>query len=227
MAKKVIKKQRLRIFPLFIFIIICVLLYFLIKVILAFRIQNIYIIGNNYLNDEYIISLAAIEDYPSYVKILTWNLEKKLESDPYIKSSKVTKSFFGVIEIEIEEREVLFFKEYNKKYVLDNEETLDDVLYDVSVPRVINYVPDLIYASFFEEFSKLNREVRMKISQIKYSPNEYDDGRFLLYMVDGNYVYATVSKFDLINYYNEIYPTLEGKKGTLFLDSGNHFQEFK
>ena len=46
-------------------------------------------------------------------------------------------------------------------------------------------------------------------------------------MVDGNYVYMTISKFETINYYNQIYPTLNGKKGILYLDSGNHFQEFK
>ena len=49
----------------------------------------------------------------------------------------------------------------------------------------------------------------------------------MLYMVDGNYVYITLTKFDSINYYNEIYPTLEGKKGILYLDSGNHFVEVK
>ena len=39
-----------------------------------------------------------------------------------------------------------------------------------------------------------------------------------------DYVYITLSKINLINSYNEIYPTLEGKKGILYLDSGNHFE---
>ena len=49
----------------------------------------------------------------------------------------------------------------------------------------------------------------------------------MLYMIDGNYVYATLTRFDSVNYYNDIYPTLGGKKGILYLDSGNHFQEIK
>ena len=43
-------------------------------------------------------------------------------------------------------------------------------------------------------------------------------------MSDSHYVYITLSKISLINSYNEIYPTLEGKKGILYLDSGNHFE---
>ena len=46
-------------------------------------------------------------------------------------------------------------------------------------------------------------------------------------MCDGNYIYVNLSKFSSMNYYNEIYPTLDEKKGILYLDSGNHFQEFK
>ena len=30
--------------------------------------------------------------------------------------------------------------------------------------------------------------------------------------------------FNLINKYNDIYPTLDNKKGILYLDSGNHFE---
>ncbi len=37
--------------------------------------------------------------------------------------------------------------------------------------------------------------------------------RFLLYMDDGNSVYLTLTKFEQINYYDEVLPQLEGKKG--------------
>ena len=45
-------------------------------------------------------------------------------------------------------------------------------------------------------------------------------------MNDGNHIYINISKLDNLNYYSEIYPTLNGKKGTLYLDSGNHFEPF-
>ena len=43
-------------------------------------------------------------------------------------------------------------------------------------------------------------------------------------MDDGNSVYLTLTKFRMINYYNDVLPQLDGKKGILYLDSGNHFQ---
>ena len=64
----------------------------------------------------------------------------------------------------------------------------------------------------------------MHISEIEYKPTDLDKERFMFYMSDTNYVYITLSKISLINSYNEIYPTLEGKKGILYLDSGNHFE---
>lgn len=226
MPKKIIKKKKLKLFSILLFLVIVVLLYFIIKAVLTFKIQNIYIHNTCRLNDEYVMELADINDYPSFVLNFSWNVEKKLNSSPYIKSSSVKKGFLGVLDIYIEESKVLFYKEYDKKYVLDNFVELDEIIYDVSTVRVINFVPDTVYDKFLTKFSKIDEEVRDKISQIKYDPSEYDDSRFLFYMIDGNYVYVNLTKLDSINYYNEIYPTLEGKKGTLYLDSGNHFQAF-
>ena len=226
MAKKVIKKKKLKLLPAILFLIIGVFLYFLIKAALEFKIQNIYIHNTKYLNDEYIIETANIENYPSFILNFSWDIEKKLEASPYIKKATVKKSFLGVIDIYIEESAVLFYKEYDNKYVLDTLEEVDTLIYNFSSVRIINYVPDTFYEDFLPLFSKIDSDVRDKISQIKYDPSEYDDARFLLYMIDGNYVYVTLTKLDSLNYYNEIYSTLDGKKGTLYLDSGNHFQEF-
>ena len=43
-------------------------------------------------------------------------------------------------------------------------------------------------------------------------------------MDDGNSVYLTLTKFKMINYYNDVLKQLEGRKGILYLDSGNHFK---
>ena len=37
-------------------------------------------------------------------------------------------------------------------------------------------------------------------------------------------VYLTLTKFDMINYYDDVLAQLENKKGILYLDNGNHFQ---
>ena len=70
----------------------------------------------------------------------------------------------------------------------------------------------------------IDKDILKHISEIEYKKTDLDKERFMFYMIDGNYVYITLSKINLINSYNEIYPTLEGKKGILYLDSGNHFE---
>lgn len=227
MAKKIVKKNRIKILPFIIFFIICFLLYFLVKFAIEYKIQNIYIHGTRNLNDEYILELSGIENYPSFLTSLSSKIEDNIKKSPYVKSVTVKKGFLGVVNIYIEEKSVLFYKENDKKYVFDDYEEIDKIIYNYSPVRILNYIPDTVYENFIKAFSKTDVNVRDKISEIKYDPSEYDDSRFLLYMIDGNYVYITVTKMDSLNYYNEIYPTLMGKKGTLYLDSGNHFQEFK
>jgi hypothetical protein len=62
------------------------------------------------------------------------------------------------------------------------------------------------------------------ISEIKYDPNEVDEGRFLLTMTDGNYVYLSINKFDSINSYITIMKKFQDKRGILYLDSGEYFK---
>ena len=173
------------------------------------------------------MSLSGIENYPSFLTSFSTKIENNIKLSPYIKSVTVKKGFLGVVNIYVEEKSILFYKENDKKYVFDDFKEIDKIMYNYSPVRVINYIPDTVYENFIKAFSKTDVNIRDKISEIKYDPSEYDDSRFLLYMIDGNYVYITVTKMDSLNYYNEIYPTLMGKKGTLYLDSGNHFQEFK
>ena len=227
MEKKVILKRKIKIVSILLLILIVFLVFFLGKAFFSIKIQNIFIEGNNNISDEYIIDKAGLKDYPSYFKSLSFSISNKLEKDPLIKEASVDKQFFGVVNIKVVENKVLFYKEIDNKYVLEDGEEVDTIPYEITPIRVVNFIPETVYNNFIKKLSKLSDEVRSKISEIKYDPSEYDNSRFMLYMVDGNYVYATLTKFDSVNYYNEIYPTLGGKKGILYLDSGNHFQEIK
>ena len=227
MEKKIITKRKIKLLPILLLLLIVFLLLFIIKMILSIRIQNIYIFGNRYLTDDYIIEKANLTDYPSYYLNFSFKIRDRLMKDSFIKDVSVNKHFFGVVEITIEENKVLLYKEYDKKYVLESKEEVERLPYSYSPVTLINYVPDTIYDNLLNKYKKLDDEIISKISEIKYDPSEYDNSRFMFYMNDGNYVYITLSKLDSINYYNEIYPTLEGKKGILYLDSGNHFVEIK
>ena len=43
-------------------------------------------------------------------------------------------------------------------------------------------------------------------------------------MNDGNLVYITLTKITKINKYNSIYSEMEGKKGIIYLDSGDYIE---
>lgn len=218
------KKRRLKrgiVFILFLLLftsIYAAVVYF----IIGTKINNIYIYGNTYLSDQEIIELANLQDYPNYYTTSTSSIEKKLEKQELIKDVVVKKKFFKQIHIHVYEHKVLF--KMDDKYILEDksEIILSNDIYNV--PILINYVPNTKMDSFISKLNEVSDDVLVKISEIKYDPTELDEDRFLLYMNDDNYVYITLTKLDLINKYNETLEQLEGKKGILYLDSGNYFK---
>ena len=229
MAKKIKKKTKIKFIPILILILLIIIVFFLVSFFMNVKIKNIYIYNNNLLSDQEIIELANLEDYPSFIKTNINKITKKLKTNQYIKDVKIKKSLIATISITVLEYQPLFEYSTTGKLVVDTNIELDNDDKIISVPILVNYVPDTIYSQFITEMKNVDEDIRSKISNIEYSPNDYDKKRFLLYMNDGNKVFVTLatennkSRFSLINSYDEIYPTLGGKKGTLNLDSGNHF----
>lgn len=224
MEKKVTKKIRIRLLPVFIFLVVVVVLLFTGKIVLDLPIRNIIVTGNSYLTDQEIIEIAEIQEYPSFVLSFSQLLENKLEGNPWIKRAKVSRKFRGVIEISVEENEPLFEQVESQILVLSDGTEISKNDLGTPVVGLLNYVPDTKYESFLKQMGKINTSIRYLISEITYLPNGQDKDRFLLYMNDGNYVYLTLTKFQNINYYEQVLEQLGGKKGILYLDSGNHFQ---
>lgn len=221
--KRMKKKVKIKIVPILLSLVIIGILFFTLYFISLLPISNIYITGNNYLSDQEIIEQAQIQNYPSFLKTTKYRIKKRLVKNSYIKEVKVKKYMFNTIEISVAEKNILFRKDENKLLVLeDGNEINDNNKYDV--PILLNYIPDTKYKSFLKHMNKVNDSVKSEISEIRYYPNEQDDDRFLLHMNDGNAVYLTLTKFSQINYYESVLDQLEGKKGILYLDSGNHFR---
>lgn len=225
MAKKVIKKKKLRLLPFLIFIIVIAIIVFTCLFILDTKVKNIIITGNEVLSDDEIIDLAGLTNYPSFYKTLNLTMKNNISENPLIKNVDINRSFYHVIEINVDEYEILYKREDNGKYVLENKKeiTLDEEI-PYTIPRLINEIPKNKLDVFIKYFKRIDLSIREKISEINYVPNEFDEDRFLLYMDDGNSVYMTITKFERLNYYNEVLPQLDGRKGILYLDSGNHFQ---
>lgn len=229
MAKKIKKKTKIKFVPIIILLLLLIIVGFLVSFFMNVKIKNIYIYNNYLLTDQEIIELAKLENYPSFIKTSKSKIEKTLKTNQYIKDVKVEKSLIATISITITEYKPLYEDSSTGKLVADVGVELDKNKKIMGLPVLVNYIPDTVHNIFIEEMKNVDDDIRNKISNIEYSPNDYDKKRFLLYMNDGNKVYVTLatenkkSRFGLINSYDEIYPTLNGKIGTLNLDSGNHF----
>ena len=226
MAKKVVKKKKLKIIPFLIVLLVIGGLSFGLYKTMTAKIKNIIISNADYLKDDYIIDLAGIRDYPSFYLTNSLKIKKKLLKSPYIREVKIKREFYHILEIDVTVNRPLFINKDSGMVVFEDKRTILETEANIvfRVPRLINYVPDDKYDTFIEKMAKVDKGTLGKISDIEYVPNDYDKDRFLLYMDDGNMVYLTLTKFKQIEYYNDVLEQLEGRKGILYLDSGNHFQ---
>ncbi|MEE0092067.1 MAG: FtsQ-type POTRA domain-containing protein [Bacilli bacterium] len=223
MAKKIVKRKKLRVFRLLLLLFVIAIISFFVYLYVTTNTQNIIIKGNNYISDEEVLQETDLKNYPSFILTMPSKIQKKLAKNQYIKSVKVRRKFYHTFEITIKEYDVLFKNDTLNKYVLDNKQEIMSDL-EFRVPRLVNYTPDKKYSSLIENMKSVDKSILGKISEISYQPNEFDKDRFLLLMDDGNSVYLTLTKFEMINYYNEVLGQLEGRRGILYLDSGNHFK---
>ena len=223
MTKKIVKRKKLRVFRLLLLLFVIAIISFFVYLYVTTNTQNIIIKGNNYISDEEVLQETDLKNYPSFILTMPSKIQKKLAKNEYIKSVKVRRKFYHTFEITIKEYDVLFKNDTLNKYVLDNKKEIMSDL-EFRVPRLVNYTPDKKYSSLIENMKSVDKSILGKLSEISYQPNEFDTDRFLLLMDDGNSVYLTLTKFEMINYYNEVLGQLEGRRGILYLDSGNHFK---
>ncbi len=226
MPKKIVKKRKLKLFNFFIVLLVLTGLFFGVYFVLQIRVKNLIVKNTNYLNDDYVLELSGLKNYPKFFVVNNYKVEKKLRSSKYINNAKLHRNLPFTFVLEIDENKPLFYDMNKSKYVLSNKEEVKDeeISHNFRVPRLLNYVPDKKYSKFIKGMNRVDKGVLVKISDIEYQPNDYDKDRFLLYMDDGNMVYLTLTKFKMINHYNEVLKQLENHKGILYLDNGNHFQ---
>ena len=221
MQKKIKKKFNFKKFVFFIIFIF--LLYMSISYLISIKTKNIIILNNNYYSDDDIIYTAEIEDYPKFILLNRNKIKDKLMKLDLIEDVTIKKKIGFKLEINVKEKKILYYIRSTNLYKLsdNNNYDLNNV---IGVPTLINYIPEDIEKSFVEKLSNVDSSILDMISEIEYSKTSYDDKRFLLYMNDGNMVYITVSKAELLNKYVEIIKKVDNKKGILYLDSGNYFE---
>jgi cell division septal protein FtsQ len=184
-------------------------------------IKNIHIKNNNYLSDQEVIDAAKLNNYPSFLFTSSHSIKKKLLENFLIKDVTIKKEFYGKVYITVTENKPLFYNKLTKQTVLSDGREINT---KYSVPVLINELPEGIYSKFITKMDNLSDDTILKMSEIEYKPNEIDKERFLVTITDGNYVYLTLYKFQKIDKYNDILPSLEGKRGILYFDSGDYFE---
>ncbi len=221
MARKVKKKRKLKVKNLLIVLFVFTAILLGVAFLTDVKLNNMIVKGNSLYSDWEIIEMAGLSNYPSSLKTLSSTVEKRLEEDDYIKSVKVSRPSLTKIVINVEENLPLFYYLPENKTILTDKTEVTD---NFSVPTVINYVPDNVYSDFLKSMSSINYDIIKRISEIKYDPNEVDEGRFFLTMNDGNQVYLTLNKFTKLDNYLDIIKEFDNKKGILYLDSGEYFE---
>jgi len=223
--EKEVKKPKFRFKKFLLFILVLYIIGFGIYQFLLTPVKNIFISGNKYLTDQEIIDISKLSNYPSFFLTFKSSIKNKLMKNSYIKSATITKKIIGKVYIEVEENKPLFYYKYDKETILSDGRKVS--LNKFSSPVLINKISDELLLDLIKNMNKIDNDVLLLISEIKYMPNDIDKERFLFIMNDGNYVYITLTKIKSINGYINILTTLENKKGILYLDSGNYFEIFK
>lgn len=220
-VKVKVKKKKINIKKITIMLLILAILIISIIQFTKIPVKNIYISGNNIVSDKEIIKLSELETYPSYISTYLIDIKENVLKNNYIKSVKIKRKLPGKIYIEVEEYKPICI--YKNKLVLSSTIQVENKYNIDYIPYIINNI-DRIYDEFVRKFSHIDYEIINKISHIEYKPNDVDKERFLLYMVDSNYVYITLTKIEKINKYDSIINELDGKKGIIYLDSGDYIE---
>lgn len=189
-------------------------------------IKNIYISGNERIDDEKIRELANIDNYPSFILTNKSQIRRNLVANSYIKDVKIKKRLGNILEIDIVEYRIIA-SNIEGMVILSSGEVLNNDYKVYDVPMLINDISDSqVYESFVMGMEELDYSILRQISEIEYSPVEVDKERFLFYMSDGNVIHVTLTKLDKMNKYNKIKDKLTGKKGVIYLDSGDYVELF-
>ncbi len=222
--KTKVKRKRFN-FKKFIFLLLFV--YLLINIVFyVFKlpIKNIYIKGTTIISDNTIIETAKIKNYPSIFRANSFLMKKRLQKLDLVKDVKIKKSIFGKLTINISEAKMLYI-DSNGKVILENGKKIENKNY-LGLPTLTSSLNNELFKKFYQNFSKVNRDVISLISEIEYNPAMSEDKyvdkyRFIAYMNDGNIVYFDLVNINNLNLYPKINSTLNDEKGNLYLDSSS------
>lgn len=221
MAGKRKKRVRLKVKNLMILLLVFSFVVLMGYCFIMMPIDNIYISGNEILSDDEIMDMVNINDYPSFILANRFEMKKILLDNSYVDSVTIRKKFGNILEFEIVEHRVVASNK-DGKIILSSGEVIDNTYGIYDVPLLVNDIgDDSVYKLFVTKMRDIDRDILRQVSEIEYSPVEVDSERFLFYMSDKNLVHVSLTKLNKIDKYNKIKDKLEGRRGVIYLDSGD------
>lgn len=185
--------------------------------------------GNYYYSDAQILDLANVNSSSRSLLTPTFLVQRRLTSDPLIKSATVKKNN-DRISINVEEKTVIgYYVKNGKNYMLTNEgETIElDQKYLKNIihfPLMSDFT-DQQLENIWKEFGKypklLTRDVVEKIAEMVPYASSYDANMIKMTMQDGNTVYTSVSDLMMMSHYQDMLSQLRGQSVCLVLDAQN------
>lgn len=223
MAKK-IKRKRLNIKRTLFFLLLIYIIGYGIYTLINRPIRHIEINGNEYITDSEILRVSKLKNYPSMIRYTNKSLENKIKTIKMVDEVDVKKWFGHKIIINIKENKVLFY--YKDKIVLSNGNIIKNDNYKLyGIPTFNNEISKELLSKFIDGFSLLSDNIIYEMNEINYYPLYSEDGeilsddRFKIVMNDGNTIIANTKTVSVLNKYNDIYASLNEKRGTINLDS--------
>lgn len=218
------KKKRLNFKGVLFLVFIIVMIVLGGKALLKINIENVEVLGNNYLSSSQIIKLAGLNNNTSYFGFSSQTACKNIKTSKLVEKCNIKRKFGLKIQINITENRPLFYYPSEGVIVLSHRKRInDDISYPV--PTLINYTPGEILDKFIDGLSSLNSDIISNIAEIEYSPSKnnrgayYDETRFMLEMNDGNIVYINIQNIEALDDYPKIYASVGDVKGYYNFDS--------
>ena len=224
MIIKRVKKKKLNIKRTLVFILVIYILSCLLYYIINKPIKHIEITGNNIISDATILRVSKLKDYPSILKYSNYYIKKKLKTIDLIEDVKVKKSIGHAIYISIKENKPLFYYNDTNRLAISNGNIIKNNYNIIGIPIFQNEIKSELLLKFIKNFSKINDNIIYEINEIYYYPLVTDDkmiekDRFKIIMNDGNTIILNTKSVSVLNKYNDIFASLNGKLGTINLDT--------
>ena len=190
------------------------------------KIQKVSVKGNNTIaKDEIVKDLrAAPGDSLSRFYFHRYHYKNQImNNDVQLRDIRISFYKWNHINIYLNEYPTLaYFKNNDKYYAVIPSGKIAGQVDNLksNCPVLINFSRVHNFKSFINEYRKIPNEIKADINHVVFSPTSIDPDRVLVYMNDGNRVYANFETWGMKMKYYSVISKLMNRKGTINLEVG-------